>query len=1090
MRQVRRFVDGFARLAAFSCVVTLVAACGESENGGGGNAAGGQAGSNSGGTAGNETGGASGDGGTSTGGKATGGKSGTGGKGTGGEDATGGTGGGGPTTCDPDPCTYGTCVSDSEGVSCECDLGWGGLLCNEPIEVEDHCEPNPCEHGVCENQNDGYDCECELGWGGAKCDDEIPIVDHCESEPCEHGVCINKSESYECSCDLGWSGKDCDVEKDPCDPSPCQNGGSCSPSLDGAVCECLAGFTGPKCNQVVEDACTPNPCMNGTCESTLAGAVCDCDAGWSGTHCDVETPDPCTPNPCENGSCEADGAQAACDCFTGWTGATCDTAIPDVPSNPVLQLENCSLELVSSSGWTDVGNGIFTAAGSAGLNLGGGLLAFAGSAITYDSNTKSFSGAISSLPFPAMDFLSGSGLSFPSAQLASTSIMTGAQIKTALGNPSTPLPDDIELLAFQVTTPHPKLAINGTGDGLTVKMDDDVHIGFYLDPCDPLSYLHLSDKVMPALGPVQLQSFGSSVEKRLAQESQVELWNGDTVQKYTMSGHAYLSGALSLEAIAKIPLDLNGSMLVDVDPNRDGSLDPGAFGTFFTTGDIIGAVEGLTANASDFALLGNGQVTPSLPLVVAEVAAFFQDAVGLRLDLANGSIFYDNGSLYFRGIMDANPFQDTPIADFVPHNPESDLMGYAKSPTDWGISFESDAHFIPGGPGYASTFNLLMSDTAPTLTIDTQIDFGTIDFIPGITIPLGSVPISFGVDFATGDVCGETGYTSSEFTCTIEVCVGPSSFEFNPTCELPSGFLCVDDSMCISDSCSNLIPESGCSAACDGVQLTCKGACEATGAACDGTCTATEATCKGACTAAAATCGAGCVATDATCNGACTATGETCRGVCNGTEGACNAGCTAAQGTCNGACDAAATACQGGCYAGTGACTAAKGTCDVGCDAACWCWRDCLPWPADSVCWDVCTCDNGACHNDCTNTYNSCVNAIVSPCFDGCNNTRNSCKSGCNSGLSNCGNTCKATGDSCRGPCNSVESGCHSACAANTANCNAECADVQADCNGPCESAAGDCHGGCDSAFDNCAAPCDSARDGCVAGCELVGTCD
>ena len=78
----------------------------------------------------------------------------------------------------------------------------------------------------------------------------------------------------------------------PCDPNPCQNGGSCTPDGDGFTCECAEGFTGDRCETNIDD-CDPNPCQNGgTCIDGINGFQCQCPEGYSGPLCENENGGP------------------------------------------------------------------------------------------------------------------------------------------------------------------------------------------------------------------------------------------------------------------------------------------------------------------------------------------------------------------------------------------------------------------------------------------------------------------------------------------------------------------------------------------------------------------------------------------------------------------------------------------------------------------------------------------------------------------------------------------------------------------------------------------------------------------------------
>ncbi len=109
----------------------------------------------------------------------------------------------------------------------------------------------------------------------------------------------------------------------PCDPNPCQNGGTCT---DGD-CDCTGtGFQGSTCEinstWIRSTSYFPRCCAfekfewQGLCSSRLINLTlkmltfCQCA-------------DPCDPNPCANGGLCFEGT---CDCSgTGFQGATCDT---------------------------------------------------------------------------------------------------------------------------------------------------------------------------------------------------------------------------------------------------------------------------------------------------------------------------------------------------------------------------------------------------------------------------------------------------------------------------------------------------------------------------------------------------------------------------------------------------------------------------------------------------------------------------------------------------------------------------------------------------------------------------------------------
>lgn len=161
---------------------------------------------------------------------------------------------------------------------------------------------------------------------------------------------------------------------DPCNPSPCGPGTSCTPNRDGnPICRCLAGLIpkpdtitgcGPECvvdpdcrsgfvcenQRCLErpDPCNPSPCGPGTTCTTNSNGnpVCKCQSGLipkpdtitgCGPECNidpdctlgyicsqqrcVERPDPCQPSPCGTGALSTpSGSTCSCSCPLGTVG--------------------------------------------------------------------------------------------------------------------------------------------------------------------------------------------------------------------------------------------------------------------------------------------------------------------------------------------------------------------------------------------------------------------------------------------------------------------------------------------------------------------------------------------------------------------------------------------------------------------------------------------------------------------------------------------------------------------------------------------------------------------------------------------------
>ncbi|KAL5968889.1 Neurogenic locu protein delta [Taenia solium] len=188
--------------------------------------------------------------------------------------------------------SYNTGVRIEALVKLTCSSHYYGEQC------ETYCKPNYQSFYCGENG----ERKCIPGWYGDFCDK----VDNCFLKPCApYAICSNTDdeEGRICYCN-GGSGLECYQVQDPCDPSPCHNGGVCEKTglhLEQFLCECKEFWYGPTCDQrhsacVWEKRALAND-INSTTEVCLNGGVCQdnpvefgytclCSSGWKGKRCE------------------------------------------------------------------------------------------------------------------------------------------------------------------------------------------------------------------------------------------------------------------------------------------------------------------------------------------------------------------------------------------------------------------------------------------------------------------------------------------------------------------------------------------------------------------------------------------------------------------------------------------------------------------------------------------------------------------------------------------------------------------------------------------------------------------------------------
>ncbi|PAA64635.1 hypothetical protein BOX15_Mlig028014g1 [Macrostomum lignano] len=221
----------------------------------------------------------------------------------------------------------------------------------------------------CQPQNDNvrghYSCSsegakmCFTGWTGVDCTQPDP----CNPSPCLNGAtCSNVGGVASCTCPSGFTGSRCETDIDECKAvdSPCLNNATCENTIGSFRCKCSLGFTGERCETDVNECeSETSVCLNhGTCKNTFGGFNCSCPPGLTGHRCELDV-DECAngTSACANGgTCVNVFGNYTCQCDSGFTGPLCEEDIDECTESPCVNGGTCenrfgSFECICPSGF-------------------------------------------------------------------------------------------------------------------------------------------------------------------------------------------------------------------------------------------------------------------------------------------------------------------------------------------------------------------------------------------------------------------------------------------------------------------------------------------------------------------------------------------------------------------------------------------------------------------------------------------------------------------------------------------------------------------------------------------------------------------
>ena len=364
----------------------------------------------------------------------------------------------------------------------------------------------------------------------------------------------------------------------------------------------------------------------------------------------------------------------------------------------------------------------------------------------------------------------------------------GHQIKAMSGFEAVPLANPIPYFYFRYNMGVDLVKLGG--NSVSASLGTEIIAAF--DPLDPMLFV----KVVPPVGGVSM-AIGSSKNGYLPYRAENALPNFKSLFNGTLTfGHVYLEGSIDIsEFIPKIPLKLNGNILLDLDANDDGSLIGGAGNL---ADDILFPSNNASSNNALKRAFGNiaGDIAVGMNGSVDLVAPLPGNFLSLSIPLGGASLLTKSGIVAFSGAS-AQPFEDVPFLNgltvaqstfqgFVnTNNSDFEFKYQLSNPKFYGVSLNTNQQEFKISNNGASLHGSVSTPLGVTAAVSGSLNFNTgaftfsgkVDY--GINLIIFKPSVTLSVSLSNYGGAGYGLYFTASFSAGFQSKIADADFSLS-----------------------------------------------------------------------------------------------------------------------------------------------------------------------------------------------------------------------------------------------------------------------------------------------------------------------